>query len=81
MWVVGIVLFVIVMVVWLGFLMQYSLSDKSKNSRSSQFIVNYFEPDNTAPKISELVHYHKTLSDNKKYRIKGYEFENEKRTD
>lgn len=53
--VLSIVIFVIVTVVT----MYYALRKCSEISRLSGSILNKFEPDNTAPKITELVEFHK----------------------
>lgn len=53
--VLAIVLFVMITVAT----MYFALRKCSEISRLSSSILNKFEPDNTAPKITELIEFHK----------------------
>ncbi len=49
----------------------YTLLRKSgENNELSKYVVNHFEPDNTAPKLTELIEHHKTSNRKIKYNIK-----------
>ena len=40
------------------------------NNEISKYVLNHFEPDNTAPKLTDLIEYHKTTGRKIKYNIK-----------
>lgn len=37
--------------------------------RSSKYILNKFEPDNTAPKLTEMIEFHKNNKNLSKYNV------------
>lgn len=45
------------------------LKPMSKKIESSKYILNKFEPDNTSPKLTEMIEFHKNNKDLNKYNI------------
>lgn len=45
------------------------LKPMNKKIESSKYILNKFEPDNTAPKLTEMIEFHKNNRDLNKYNI------------
>jgi len=59
-WILGAIGFIAVLVLTVVLTIYFSLQKNTVNSESSKYIINKFEPDNTAPKITELIEYHKS---------------------
>lgn len=53
------VLIIIVVLVLLFFNYQMTYTSRSKNSLKSEKIIRVFQPYNRAPKLSEMIEYHK----------------------
>ena len=64
------VIWMVVLIVAIAIAMFILLNKDSDKSRYSKYVVNKFEPDNTAPKLSELIEYHKS-KDSIKYIIES----------
>lgn len=67
--VLGSVALIIIMIIIVTIMMFFILRKVTLNSDSSKNIVNSFEPDNTAPKITEMVEFHKN-NEKIKYKIR-----------
>lgn len=61
---------IVVLILVIALSMFILLNKDSDKSRYSKYIVNKFEPDNTAPKLTEMVEYHKS-KDSVKYVIES----------
>jgi len=64
---VGII--IVTAVILIAFLLNHTLKNKDNIWQSSMCIINQFEPDNTAPKLTELVDFHKKDNNPQKYKI------------
>lgn len=51
--------FIIILIIFTSLTIYFSLKKNSDVNSSSRYILNNFEPDNTAPKITELIEFHK----------------------
>lgn len=58
-WILCAIGFLIILIVFTVLTVYFVLRKSSCTSYSSKYILNKFEPDNTAPKISELIEFHK----------------------
>lgn len=58
----GLAIFVIV-------IMYFSLKKNSSTVHASRYILNKFEPDNTAPKLTEMIEFYKNNDKLSKYNI------------
>ena len=58
-WILCAVAFFIILILFTVFTVYFILLNISCSSISSKYILNKFEPDNTAPKITELIEFHK----------------------
>lgn len=65
----GILVFML-LIVFLFFVYQVIYKSRSKDSLKSDEIIRAFEPDNLAPKLSDMIMYHKT-HEITKYEIRG----------
>lgn len=63
-----IISFIFVLIIFVALTMYLVLKKISHIRSSSEYIVNRFEPDNTASKLTELIEFHK-LNQNTKYYI------------
>lgn len=61
---------ILILILFLIVSMYLLLGKDSDNSKYSKYILDEFEPENTAPKITELVEYHKS-KENIKYIIES----------
>lgn len=59
-WVLTVIGIVTLTVVIMAFTMHFVMGKSSRIRASSIYIINAFEPDNTAPKITELIDFHKS---------------------
>lgn len=59
-WVLTVIGIVTLTVVIMAFTMHLVMGKSSRIRASSIYIINAFEPDNTAPKITELIDFHKS---------------------
>lgn len=69
-WILGAIVFLVLLssVVALG--MRIALKNTGNKYETSRYIVNKFEPDNTAPMMTELINYHKN-NEETKYKVEG----------
>ena len=58
MWVLGAVVFVALLAVVVAVSLRVLIKDTAI-SKYSKYTISKFEPDNTAPKLTEMVEYHK----------------------
>lgn len=61
--------FIVVLFVMMVVAIYALLKKPGANSEVSKYVVNYFEPDNTAPKLTKLIEYHKASNRKIKYKI------------
>lgn len=66
----GAIGFIVVLFIAMVVIIYVLLRKPGENNELSKYVVNHFEPDNTAPKLTELIEYHKTSSRKIKYNIK-----------
>lgn len=62
--------FIVVLFISMVVAMYVLLRKTGANNELSKYVVNHFEPDNTAPKLTELIEYHRGSDRNIKYKIK-----------
>lgn len=58
--VLGVIVIVALAVVVMVFTMYFVVGKSSRIKASSVYIINAFEPDNTAPKMTDLIDFHKS---------------------
>ena len=63
------ILFLIILTVFMIIAVYYILRKDSDTVALSKYILNKFEPDNTAPKITELIEFHKENKELNKYNV------------
>lgn len=68
--VLGAIGFIVVLFIAMVVAMYVLLRKPGADNELSKYIVNHFEPDNTAPKLTELIEYHKASDRKIKYNIK-----------
>ncbi len=68
--VLGAIGFVVVLFVVMVVFIYVLLRKPGTNNEISKYVLNHFEPDNTAPKLTDLIEYHKTTGRKIKYNIK-----------
>lgn len=66
----GAIGFIVVLFIAMVVVMYVLLRKPGANNELSKYVLNHFEPDNTAPKLTELIEYHKTSGRKIKYNIK-----------
>lgn len=59
-WILGVIVIVSLTAAIMIFVMYLVVGKSSRIRASSIYIINAFEPDNTAPKITELIDFHKS---------------------
>lgn len=64
------VCFLTVLIVFMVVVIYFVLRKSSSTVQSSKYILNKFEPDNTAPKLTEMIEFHKNNRKLSKYNIK-----------
>ena len=62
--------FIVVLFITMVVAMYAFLRKPGAKNEISKYVVNHFEPDNTAPKLTELIEYHKASDRKIKYKIK-----------
>lgn len=67
--ILGVIVMVIVVAIMMAVILRFVVGKSSRIRTASVYTINAFEPDNTAPKITELVDYYKAQPENKKYII------------
>lgn len=68
-WILGAICFFAMLVIFVAVLIYCVLKRSSSSVRSSKYILNKFEPDNTAPKLTEMIEFHKNSKNLSKYNI------------
>lgn len=58
-WIVYTLCFIAVLAIFIAISIYSVLGRGKSTNRSSKYIVNMFEPDNTAPRLTELIDFHK----------------------
>lgn len=59
-WILSVIIIIALAVVLIALTMYFVVGKSSQIRASSIYIINAFEPDNTAPKITELIEFHKS---------------------
>ncbi len=59
-WILGVIVIITLAVAVMVFTMYFVVGKSSRIKASSIYIINAFEPDNTAPKMTELIDFHKS---------------------
>lgn len=67
--ILGAICFLSVLIIFTALVIYFTLRKSSSAVRSSRYILNKFEPDNTAPKITEMIEFHKNNDGLSKYNI------------
>ena len=67
--ILGVIIFLIILTVLMIVVIQLALKGSSCAVNSSKYILNKFEPDNTAPKLTEMIDFHKNNENLSKYNI------------
>lgn len=62
--------FLLVIVTIVATSLQMNLRKSSEQIHSSKYILNKFEPDNTAPKLTQMIDFHENNDIFKKYNAK-----------
>jgi hypothetical protein len=62
--------FLIVLIITTVITLRANLKKCSEKVYSSKYILNKFEPDNTAPKITEMIEFHKSNESLSKYNVR-----------
>lgn len=60
--IIGVAVIITILIAVIIVLMYMLLGKDTDKSKDSKHIINKFEPENTAPRITELIDYHKTKS-------------------
>jgi len=68
-WIICALVFIAMLVIFTSTTIYFALKKTSTSTYSSRYILNKFEPDNTAPKLTEMIEFHKANKDLKKYTI------------
>lgn len=63
------ILFLSVLVIFVIAMTYLILKRTSSTAQASKYILNKFEPDNTAPKLTEMIEFHKNNDQLSKYNI------------
>lgn len=61
--------FLAILIIFMIVVMYFTLKRTSSAVRSSRYILNKFEPDNTAPKLTEMIEFHKNNENLSKYNV------------
>lgn len=67
--ILGAVCFLSVLIIFMIVVMYFTLRRSSSTVHASRYILNKFEPDNTAPKLTEMIEFHKSNNKLSKYNI------------
>ena len=68
-WIVVSIIFIVVLTVFTGVMIYLVLKNDSDSVSASQNILNKFEPDNTSPKLTDMIDFHRKHEHFKKYNI------------
>lgn len=68
-WIVGAICFLALLFIIMAIVMYCVLKRSSYSVQSSKYVLNKFEPDNTAPKLTEMIEFHKEHKHLSKYNI------------
>lgn len=63
------IVFLSVLVIFMIMVIYFTLRKNSRAVNASKYILNKFEPDNTAPKLTEMIEFHKNNDKLNKYKI------------
>lgn len=61
--------FLVILIIFMIMVMYFMLKKSSSAVHSSRCILNKFEPDNTAPKLTDMIEFHKNNQNLNKYNI------------
>lgn len=61
--------FLTILIIFMVVVIYFTLKKTSSAVRSSKYILNKFEPDNTAPKLTDMIKFHKTNKNLSKYNV------------
>lgn len=64
------IIFLMMLIIFMVVVMYFTLRKSSIAVRAGKHILNKFEPDNTAPKLTEMIEFHKKNNELSKYNIK-----------
>ena len=67
-WILSAIGFVVILALFAAICIYVVLGRGKNSNRTSRSIVNMFEPDNTAPKLTDLINFHK-VNTGVKYKI------------
>ena len=67
--ILGAIIFLAILIVLMVAVILFVLKGSSCAVSSSKYILNKFEPDNTAPKLTEMIDFHKNNENLSKYNI------------
>lgn len=62
--------FLSILIIFMVITIHFALKKSSDATKTSKYILNKFEPDNTAPKLTEMIEFHKSNSKLSKYNVK-----------
>lgn len=67
-WILCAIIFLAGLVIVAFSIMYFTLKKSSSSNHSSKYILNKFEPDNTVPKLTDMIEFHKE-NQSAKYKI------------
>ena len=59
-----------ILFIFIAVAMYFILKKSSSSVRSSRYVINKFKPDNTEPKLTEMIEFHKNNKTLSKYSLK-----------
>lgn len=62
--------FLIVLIITVIIALRTNLNKCNSNVHASRYVLNKFEPDNTAPKLTKMIEFHKNNEFLNKYNVK-----------
>lgn len=62
--------FLIVLIITVIIALRINLNKYNSNVHASRYVLNKFEPDNTAPKLTKMIEFHKNNEFLNKYNVK-----------
>ena len=63
------IVFLSILVIFMIIVIYFTLRKNSRAVNASKYILNKFEPDNTAPKLTEMIEFHKNNDKLNKYKV------------
>lgn len=63
------IVFLSILVIFMIIVIYFTLRKNSRAVNASKYILNKFEPDNTAPKLTEMIEFHKNNNKLNKYKV------------